>query len=149
MLVLQYMHDNLLKRHIFSWALHAKWYPSVLIDIENRSETRTWERVIWRSMSKQNRRCISTSCWHCHACMIICWKGTSIYHICKYYGPNPPLWKIPKINAVMRNGLQQKIAWPSLSSRHNHHWNGLKFVLKYDYMYMYCKIWFNEGKYSK
>ena len=27
MLVVQYMHDNLLTRHGFCWALHAKWYP--------------------------------------------------------------------------------------------------------------------------
>ena len=32
MLVVQCMHDNLLKRHSFCWALHAKWYPSVRID---------------------------------------------------------------------------------------------------------------------
>ena len=29
MLALQCMHDNLLKRHGFCWALHAKLYPSV------------------------------------------------------------------------------------------------------------------------
>ena len=33
MLALQCMHDNLLKRHSFCWALHAKWYPSVRIDV--------------------------------------------------------------------------------------------------------------------
>ena len=27
---------NLLKRHSFCWALHAKWYPSVRIDKESR-----------------------------------------------------------------------------------------------------------------
>ena len=32
MLALLCMHDNLLKRHSFCWALHAKWYPSVRID---------------------------------------------------------------------------------------------------------------------
>ena len=32
MLVVQFMHDNWLKRHSFCWALHAKWYPSVRID---------------------------------------------------------------------------------------------------------------------
>ena len=31
MLVVQCMHDNLLKRYSFCWALHAKWYPSVRI----------------------------------------------------------------------------------------------------------------------
>ena len=34
MLALQCMHDNLLKRHGFCWALHAKLYPSVKIDRE-------------------------------------------------------------------------------------------------------------------
>ena len=32
MLALQCMHDNLLKRHSFCWALHAKCYPSVRIN---------------------------------------------------------------------------------------------------------------------
>ena len=32
MLVVQFMHDNLLKRHSFCWALHAKWCSSVRID---------------------------------------------------------------------------------------------------------------------
>ena len=32
MLELQCMHANLLKRHSFCWALHAKWYPSVRIE---------------------------------------------------------------------------------------------------------------------
>ena len=32
MLVVQLMHDNLLKKHSFCWALHAKWYQSVRID---------------------------------------------------------------------------------------------------------------------
>ena len=32
MLALPCMHDNLLKRHSFCWALHAKWYPAVRID---------------------------------------------------------------------------------------------------------------------
>ena len=36
MLSLQGMHDNLLKRHGFCRALHAKWYPSVRIDEENQ-----------------------------------------------------------------------------------------------------------------
>ena len=37
MLALQCMHDNLLKRHGFCWAQHAKWHPSVRIDEENPS----------------------------------------------------------------------------------------------------------------
>ena len=32
MLVVQCMHDNLLKRHSFCWELQAMWYPSVRID---------------------------------------------------------------------------------------------------------------------
>ena len=32
MLVVQCMHDHLLKRYRFCWALHAKLYPSVRID---------------------------------------------------------------------------------------------------------------------
>ena len=35
MWALQCMHDDFLKRHSFCWALHAKWYPSVIIDKEN------------------------------------------------------------------------------------------------------------------
>ena len=40
MLALQYMHNNLLNRHSFCWALHAKWYPSVRID-EKKSKLNT------------------------------------------------------------------------------------------------------------
>ena len=29
---MQCMHDHLLKRYSFCWALHAKWYPLVRID---------------------------------------------------------------------------------------------------------------------
>ena len=72
MLALQCMHGNLFKMHDFCWALHAKWYPSVRIDEENPSKTRPLEEVIWRSRSKQNRRCTSMLCWHRNACMIIC-----------------------------------------------------------------------------
>ena len=39
MLALQCMHDHLLKRHSFCWALHAKWYPSVRID-EKKSKVK-------------------------------------------------------------------------------------------------------------
>ena len=70
----QYIHDNLSKWQIDYWVLHTKWYPSVRIDEKNRSYTWTWEQIKWRSMSKQNRRWTSTSCWHCNACMIICLK---------------------------------------------------------------------------
>ena len=45
----------------------------------------TWtkqERVKWRSMSKQNRRCTSTSCGHCNTYMIICWKRTAFVGCC-------------------------------------------------------------------
>ena len=35
MLVVQFMHDSLLKRHSFCWALHAKWCPSARIDEKN------------------------------------------------------------------------------------------------------------------
>ena len=55
MLVVQCMHDNLLKNHSFCWALHAKWCPSVKIVEENPSKTRPREEVIWRSRSKQTR----------------------------------------------------------------------------------------------
>ena len=72
MLALQCMHDNLFIMHGFCWALHAKWYPSVRIDEEHPSKTRPRKEGIWRSRSKQNRRCTSMSCWHCNACMIIC-----------------------------------------------------------------------------
>ena len=70
-----YIHDNLLRRHRVCWALNAKWYPSWRITEENPSFTWTWEQVKWRSRSKQNMRCTSTSCWHCNAYMIFCWKG--------------------------------------------------------------------------
>ena len=88
MLGLQCMHDNLFKRHVhgFCWALHAKWYPSVRIDEENPSKTRPREEVIWRSRSKQNRRCTSMSCWQCNACMLICWKGIAFAGHCNQSG---------------------------------------------------------------
>ena len=86
MLALQCMYDNLLKMHGFCWALHAKWYPSVRIDKENLSYTWTWEQVKLRSMSKQNRRSTSMSCWHCNACMIICWKGIAFDVHCMQSG---------------------------------------------------------------
>ena len=60
-----YRYENLSKWHGVCQALHAKWYPYY---------TWTWEQVNWRSMSRQNRRCTSTSCWHCNVCMLICWK---------------------------------------------------------------------------
>ena len=53
---------------------------------ENRrkklSYTWTWEQDKWRSMSKQNRRWRSTSCWNCNACMIICLKGMAFAGHC-------------------------------------------------------------------
>ena len=45
MLALQCMHDNLLKRHSFCWALQAKWYPSVRIDEENPGLTQLGRRL--------------------------------------------------------------------------------------------------------
>ena len=86
MLALQCMHDNLFKMHSVCWALHAKWYPSLRIDEENPSRTRPWEEVIWRSRSKQNRRCTPMSCWHYNACMIICWKGIAFSARCTQSG---------------------------------------------------------------
>ena len=62
--------QNKIGVHVYH--VHTKWYPSVRVD---ESYTWTWEQVKWRSMSKQNRRWTSTSCWHCNACMILCLKG--------------------------------------------------------------------------
>ena len=80
------MHYNLLKRHSFCWTLHAKWYPSARINEENPRE-----EVRWRSRSKQNSRCTSTSCWHWKACMIICWKGIAFAGRCTKSG-TPKMW---------------------------------------------------------
>ena len=35
---------------------------------------------------KQNRRCTSTSCLHCNACMIILWKGIAFAGRCTHSG---------------------------------------------------------------
>ena len=72
--------------HIDCWVLHTKWYPSVRIDEENPSYTWIWEQVKWRSMSKQNKRCTSMSCWHYNACMIICLKGMAFDGNCTQSG---------------------------------------------------------------
>ena len=86
MWALQYIHDNLSKWHIDCWVLHTELYPSVGIEEDNPSYTRTWEQVKWRSMSKQNRRWTSTSCWHCNACMIIYLKGIAFAGHCTQSG---------------------------------------------------------------
>ena len=39
MLVVQCMHDNLLKRDGVCWELHTKWYPSVRIEEVNKLNT--------------------------------------------------------------------------------------------------------------
>ena len=39
-----------------------------------------------RMRSKQNKRCIFTLCWHCNACMIICWKGMAFAWHCTQNG---------------------------------------------------------------
>ena len=38
MWALQYIHDYMSKWHIhvYCWALHTKWYPSMRIEVENR-----------------------------------------------------------------------------------------------------------------
>ena len=46
MLVVQCMHDkNVLKKHSFCWALHAKWYPSVRLYKENPSKNDLGRRL--------------------------------------------------------------------------------------------------------
>ena len=113
------IYDNLLKWHRDCWALHTKWYPSVRIDEENPSYTWTWEQVKWRSMSKQNGRWTSTSwkkikikstsCWHCNACMVICWKGIAFAGRCTQSGTNQ--WgstkKIRKLNTTSGRGYME------------------------------------------
>ena len=49
---------------------------------------------IGRSRSKQNRRCTSSSCWHCNACMIICWKGIAFAGRCMQSGTHQ--WRLKK-----------------------------------------------------
>ena len=88
------------------WALQAKWYPSVRINGKNPSYTWTWDQVKWRSMSKQNRRCTSMSCWHCNACMIICRKGIAFAGRCTQSGAHQ--WgSMKKLNTTSGGGYME------------------------------------------
>ena len=55
MLALQCMHDNLLKRHSFCWALYLKWYSLMRIDEENPCQTRPREQVIYKGGQGQDK----------------------------------------------------------------------------------------------
>ena len=101
-----YIHDNLLKWHIDCWVLHTKWYPSVRIDEKNPSYTWTWEQIKWRSMSKQNRRWTSTSCWHCNACMIIWLKCMALAGHCTQSGTHQ--WGSTK-NIQVKHDLGRRV----------------------------------------
>ena len=65
-------------------------------------------RLKCRSRSKHNRRCTSTSCGHCHTCMIICWKVVAFAGHCTQSGTTP--WRsIKKIH--VKHDLGNMLNW--------------------------------------
>ena len=90
-----YMHDNLLKRHSFCWALNTKWYPSLKIDKENPCLHYLGNRLKRGQGQNKNRRYTSTSRGHCHTCIIICWS----HSFCWALQSGTPQWRsIKKIH---------------------------------------------------
>ena len=57
-------------------------------------------------MSKQSRRCTSMSCWHCNACMIICWTGIALAGRCTQSGTYQ--WGLTK-NIQVKHDLRSRL----------------------------------------